>query len=64
MEDARARGPLTICLKEETQRASLPKRIAFHIRDEGIEIRDSQGLKNELRIQPAPPLWTLRCFTL
>jgi hypothetical protein len=37
MEDARVRDPLTICLKEENQRASSPKRIAFHVRDKGIE---------------------------
>jgi len=37
MEDAQVRGPLTIFLKEETQRASPTKRIAFHARDEGIE---------------------------
>jgi len=37
MKDARLRDPLTICLKEETQRASSPKRIAFHACDKGIE---------------------------
>jgi hypothetical protein len=41
MEDARVRDPLKIRLKEETQRASLPKRIAFHAIDNDIElIRD------------------------
>jgi hypothetical protein len=37
MEDARPRQPSMICLKEEAQRASSTKRIAFHARDEGIE---------------------------
>jgi hypothetical protein len=37
MEEARVRDPLTICLKEENQQASSPKRIAFHACDKGIE---------------------------